>query len=83
MGDVTTTGRTGNHYANGMGEIDPEAPIDVDLYVCETCRQNGRKMVGKLPQGRGTKYNAACTGPADAPHKQTFMKPKPFREVVE
>ena len=58
-----------------MGEL---KPLEVDLYVCPVC-----KLVGKLPQGRGSKYHAACTGPTGNDHKQAFMKPRRFREVVD
>ncbi len=83
MGAVSDTKRRGNATLPESIPIDPDQPIDVDLYVCEVCRKNGVKTVGKLPQNRSTKYAAACTGPADRPHKQAWMQPRPFLEQVE
>ncbi len=61
----------------------PDDPIDVELYVCEKCRELGVKTVGKLPQGRGSRYHAMCTGPVGVDHKQVAMKPHRFREVFD
>ncbi len=81
MSAVSDTKRKGNATLADPILIDPEDPLEVELYVCETCRENGVWRVGKLPQGRGSKYHAACTGPVGRPHKQKFMQPRPFREV--
>ena len=60
-----------------------DKPIEVELYVCETCLEHGIETVGKLPQGRGSKYAAMCTGPVGHEHKQRAMKTRRFREVVD
>ncbi len=62
---------------------DPEEPLEVQLYVCEKCRGLGIQTVGKLPQGRGSRYHAMCTGPPGHDHKQAAMKPRRFREVED
>jgi len=63
--------------------VNDRKPIEVELYVCDACEELGIETVGKLPQGRGSKYHAACTGPIGHEHKQKFMHPRRFREVIE
>ena len=58
-------------------------PIEVELYVCEECLKHGIETVGKLPQGRGSKYAAMCTGPVGHDHKQKRMTLMPFILNVE
>lgn len=83
MSAVSDLKRKGNTTIAKPILIDSDDPLEVDLYVCETCREMGVQTVGKLPSGRGSKYHAACTGPVGHDHKQAFMKPRRFREVVE
>ena len=60
-------------------------PLEVELWVCETCWENGiEDCVGKIPQGRGSQnHRGMCRGPAGADHKQVGMKLHKFRMVKE
>ncbi len=83
MSAASDTKRRGNTtIAEPVMLENPDDPLEVELYVCEVCRKKGIKTVGKLPSGRGSKYHAACTGPPAHDHKQAYMKPKRFREVI-
>ncbi len=82
MSAVSDAKRRGNVTLAEPVLIDPDEPIEVDLYVCEACRKMGIKTVGRLPQGRGSRYHAMCTGPPGHDHKQAAMKPLPFREAA-
>lgn len=70
-----------NNGASAVAEREDDAtraPLEVELFVCPDCL-----LVGKLPQGRGSKYAAMCVGPPGADHKQRKMQPRRFREVIE
>ncbi len=84
MSAASDTKRRGNTtIAEPIMLENPDDPLEVELYVCESCRKMSIKTVGKLPQGRGSRYHAMCTGPPGHDHKQAAMKPKPFREMME
>ena len=53
-------------------------PIRVKLPVCPVC-----KATGLLPEGRGGRYKASCTGPSGDDHKLAKMVWTPFVQEAE